>query len=286
MELIGASKSRRKLAADIIVFVILLIGAVAMLLPFAWMLSTSFKTRGQIFKMPPAWIPDPIVWTKYSEVLKKGEFLRGALNTVIVAVTAISFGTFTSALAAFAFAKMRFRYKNVIFMGLLGTMMLPFSVIMIPQYVLFTNYFGWKDTLLPLIVPAMFGNVSMIFFLRQNLTSISDSIIESAKIDGCGFFRIFIQIVLPLIKTAVTAQMILWFMFIWNDFLAPLIFLTTPEVKTLQIVIYNFNSFYAIQNDMALIMAASLIAMLPTLIVFLIFQKFIIKSIAITGIKG
>ncbi|MBZ4646804.1 MAG: arabinooligosaccharide transport system permease protein [Petroclostridium sp.] len=282
---ITVSKRKTEQIINIMIIIILSIGAIFMLLPFAWMISTSLKTKAQIFAMPPVWIPDPIVWTKYAEVFQKGEFVKGFFNSATVAFFVLLFGSFTSSLAAFAFAKLRFRHKEKIFLCLLGTIMLPYPIVMIPQYIMFSKV-GWIDTLLPIIVPGLFGNVSMIFFLRQNLTSVSDALIEAAKIDGCGFFRMYWQIILPLIKAAIASQIILWFMFIWNDYLGPMIYLSTPEKMTLQVVIATFNAYYAIQSDYALIMAGAVVAMLPTLIIFFAFQKFIIKSIAISGIKG
>lgn len=169
-------------------------------------------------------------------------------------------------------------------MGLLATIMIPFAVIMIPQYVMFTK-FGWTDTLLPLIIPACFGNISMVFFLRQNLTSIPNDLMDAAKLDGCGYFRTFAQIFFPLMKGAVGTQLTLWFMAIWNDYLAPTIFLRSEKNWTLQVVIRSFNTYYSIQSDYALIMAASVIAMLPTIALFFCFQRVIIESVAISGIK-
>lgn len=169
-------------------------------------------------------------------------------------------------------------------MGLLATIMIPFAVIMIPQYVMFTKL-AWTDTLLPLIIPACFGNVSMIFFLRQNLSSVPNDLMDAAKLDGCGYFRTFIQIFFPLMKGAVGTQLTLWFMGIWNDYLAPVIFLRSEKSWTLQVVIRSFNAYYAIQSDYALIMAASVIAMLPTITLFFCFQRVIIESVAISGIK-
>lgn len=229
-------------------------------------------------------IPDPWVWGKYSEVMSKGNFISGILNTVKVEVPVLLIGGFTSSLAAFAFAKMNFRGKGAIFMGLLATIMIPFAVIMIPQYVMFTK-FGWTDTLLPLIIPPCFGNISMVFFLRQNLTSIPNDLMDAAKLDGCGYFRTFAQIFFPLMKGAVGTQITLWFMAIWNDYLAPTIFLRSEKNWTLQVVIRSFNTYYSIQSDYALIMAASVIAMLPTIALFFCFQRVIIESVAISGIK-
>lgn len=267
-----------------IVLVLLCLGAVIMVFPLIYMVATSFMTKNQILSGQLSIIPDPWVFGKYVEVLNKGNFISGIFNTIKVEIPVLLIGGFTSSLAAFSFAKLRFRGKNAIFMGLLATIMIPFAVIMIPQYVMFTKL-GWTDTLLPLIIPACFGNVSMIFFLRQNLSSVPNDLMDAAKLDGCGYFRTFIQIFFPLMKGAVGTQLTLWFMGIWNDYLAPVIFLRSEKTWTLQVVIRSFNAYYAIQSDYALIMAASVIAMLPTITLFFCFQRVIIESVAISGIK-
>ncbi|MFC4319956.1 carbohydrate ABC transporter permease [Litchfieldia salsa] len=267
------------------IFLILAIGAVFMIAPLLWMFSTSLKDKAGVFALPPEWIPQTIQWVKYQEIWTTGPLLSGIKNSIIISLSVTIIGTFTSSLAAFAFAKLKFPKKNVLFLLLLSAMMIPYPTVMIPQFMMFSEL-GWIDTLLPLIVPAVFGNVVMIFFLRQYLTSIPTSIVEAGKIDGASFFGIFRSIIFPLIKPAVAAQLILWFMGIWNDYLAPIIYLNSPEMQTIQLVIANFNAQYAIQSDYPLIMAASMVALLPMLIVFLIFQKQIIESVAISGVKG
>lgn len=276
--------SKKDKTVNIVVFILLAIGAVAMVFPFFYMVMTSFMTKNQYLSGQLKVIPDPWVWGKYTEVMRKGNFISGVLNTVKVEVPVLLIGGFTSSLAAFSFAKMNFRGKGAIFMGLLATIMIPFAVIMIPQYVMFTRL-KWTDTLLPLIIPACFGNVSMVFFLRQNLSSIPNDLMDAAKLDGCGYFRTFLQIFFPLMKGAVGTQLTLWFMGIWNDYLAPTIFLRSEATWTLQVVIRSFNTYYSIQSDYALIMAASVIAMIPTIVLFFCFQRVIIESVAISGIK-
>ncbi|MBR3103910.1 MAG: carbohydrate ABC transporter permease [Lachnospiraceae bacterium] len=255
-----------------------------MVFPLIYMVATSFMTKNQILSGKLSIFPDPILIGKYSQVLKKGEFINGIFNTIMVEIPVLLIGGFTSSLAAFAFAKMEFRGKTALFLALLATIMIPFAVVMIPQYVLFTKL-KWTNSLLPLIIPGCFGNVSMIFFLRQNLYSIPKDLMEAAKLDGCNYFVTYWKIFLPLMKGALGTQLMLWFMGIWNDYLAPTIFLRDEKTWTLQVVIRSFNSYYAIQSDYALIMAASVIAMLPTLLLFFIFQRVIIESIAISGIK-
>ncbi len=279
------SVKKKDRITDFFIFIFLFIGAVVMIAPLLWMVSTSLKSKEDVFALPPVWIPTDISFSKYTEIWSMGPLLSGISNSLIVALSVTIVGTFTSSLAAFAFAKLNFRGKNKIFLLLFASVMIPYPVLMIPQFMMFSSI-GWVDTLLPLIVPGLFGNIFMIFFLRQFLNSIPNSIIEAAKIDGCSYFQIFYKIIFPLIKPAVAAQLILWFMAIWNDYLGPILYLNSPEKQTLQLVIANFNASYAIQSDYPLIMAASVVALLPMLIVFMIFQKQIIESIAISGVKG
>ena len=276
--------AKKNTAFDTIVFILLCLGAVTMVFPLIYMVATSFMTKNQILSGTLTLIPDPLLIGKYSEVLGKGQFINGILNTLKVEIPVLLIGGFTSTIAAFGFAKMNFRGKNALFLALLATIMIPFAVIMIPQYVLFTKL-RWTNSLLPLIIPGCFGNVSMIFFLRQNIVGLPTDLMDAAKLDGCNYFQIFYKIFLPLIKGALGTQLVLWFMFIWNDYLAPTIFLRSEDNWTLQVVIRSFNSYYAIQSDYALIMAASTIAMIPTLLLFFLLQNVIIESIAISGIK-
>ena len=261
--------SKKEKIFNWIIFVLLLLGAVVMVFPLIYMIATSFMKKNQILSGTLTILPDPILIGKYSEVLKKGQFINGIFNSLKVAIPVLIIGGFG---------------KNALFLALLATIMIPFAVVMIPQYVMFTKL-GWTNTLLPLIIPGCFGNVSIIFFLRQNLIGIPDDLMEAAKLDGCGYFRTFLQIFMPLMKGALATQLMLWFMGIWNDYLAPTIFLRSEKNWTLQVVIRSFNSYYAIQSDYALIMAASVIAMIPTMALFFIFQRMIIESIAISGIK-
>ena len=270
---------------NIITTLILSVGAIIMIAPLAWTFSTSLKTKDGVFELPPQWIPDPFVWENYARIWTAGPLLSGIQNSLIVACSVTIIGSLTSALAAFAFAKMRMPFKNVLFLGLLSGLMIPFPTLMIPQFTIFASI-GWVDTLLPLIVPGLFGNIIMIFFLRQFLNSVPDSIVEAARIDGASYLQIFWTLIMPAIRPALAAQFILWFMAVWNDYLAPIIYLNSPGTQTLQLVIANFNAQYAIQTDYPLIMAASFIALLPVLIVFIVFQRQIIESIALSGSKG
>lgn len=271
-------------AVNLVLTIVLSVGAIVMAAPLVWMVSTSLKTKDGVYALPPEWIPDPFVWDTYVRVFQDTYVLSGIKNSLIVAASVTVIGTVFSALAAFALAKLRLPGKNALFLLLLSGMMVPFPTLMIPQFVMFSRI-GWVDTLLPLIVPVILGNVIMIFFLRQYLHNVPDSLVEAAKIDGASYWKIFWTMIMPLIRPAVAAQFILWFMAVWNDYLAPIIYLNSPEKQTLQVVIANMNVQYATQRDYPLIMAASVISVIPILIVFLVFQRQIIESIALTGSK-
>ncbi|WP_225998237.1 carbohydrate ABC transporter permease [Myceligenerans pegani] len=271
--------------ADWITFAVLAVGGVAMVAPLLWMFSTSLKTKTEVFALPPVWIPEIPQWETYVRMWENSYVLTGFQNSFIVATSVTVLGTITCSLAAFALAKLRLPGRNAIFVGLLTGIMIPFPTLMIPQFVMFSRI-GWVDTLLPLIVPAIFGNVIVIFFLKQYLENVPNSIIEAAKIDGASYWQIFWRLIFPIIRPAVSAQFILWFMMVWNDYLAPILYLNTPERQTLQVVIANMNVQYATQRDYPLIMAASFVALLPILAVFLVFQRQIIESVALTGTKG
>lgn len=279
----GATAQNR--VVNTVLFVVLALGAVVMIAPLLWMATTALKTKAEVFALPPVWIPGSPQWDTFVRMWTEAPILSGFTNSIVVAGSVTIVGSITSSLAAFALAKMRLPFKNAIFLGLLSGLMIPFPTLMIPQFVMFSKI-GWVDTLLPLIVPLLFGNIVMIFFLRQYLSSVPDSMVEAAKIDGASYLQVFRKMIFPLIRPAIAAQVILWFMTIWNDYLAPILYLNTESKQTLQVVIANLNVEYATQRDYPLIMAASFVALLPILVVFLIFQRQIIESVALTGAKG
>ena len=278
-------KTKKSKAATIVIFLIVLAGAVTMVFPFLWMLSTSLKDTKFVYQFPPQWIPNPVDWHNFVEIWEVVPLGRGLLNSSIVTGCVILFGTISSSMAAFAFAKLNFPQKNIFFIALLSTMMIPFVVILIPQFVMFSKI-HWIDTLLPLIVPGMLGNVSMIFFLRQYITGLPTELMDAAKIDGCGYFRIYSRIFLPLSRPAIVANIILIFMATWNDYLGPLVFTNSASRSTVQIVIASLSAYYAEQTDFPIVMAASLVAILPVLILFITCQKHFVESFALSGIKG
>ena len=281
------SKTTLKRLDTTATYTFLILGSVLMIIPLVWMLFSALKTPAQFLTTQLSLaMPENPQWTNFTKRVweMKPSIQLGIRNSVIISFSTIIVGTFVSSLAAFSYAKLRFPGKDKLFLAELATMMIPFAVIMIPQFIMYARI-GWLNTWLPLMIPGMLGNVSMIFFLKQYMGGIPTSLVESARIDGAGYFRIYWQIIMPNAKPAVAAQAILWFMGAWNDFFAPSIYLNEPTKQTLQVMISQLNAMYAIQTDYPLLLTASLIALLPVLIVFMVFQKQIIASVAMTGLK-
>ena len=283
----GMTKAGLEKLNAISTYTFLGVGSLLMIIPLVWMFFSSLKTPEQFLTTQLSLaMPENPQWKNFTErVWQMNPKLQlGILNSIIISFSTIIIGSFISSLAAFAYAKLRFPGKQKLFLAELATMMIPFAVIMIPQFIMYARI-GWLNTWYPLMIPGMLGNVSMIFFLRQYMSGIPTSIVESARIDGASFFRIYWQIIMPNAKPAVAAQAILWFMAAWNDFFAPSIYLNEPRKLTVQVMISQMNAMYAIQTDYPLLLTASIIALLPVLIVFMIFQKQIIASVAMTGLK-
>lgn len=271
--------------STIIPFAILLIGALTMITPFVWMLSTALKESKAVYQIPPQWIPNPVDWANFREIWSSSNLIIGLRNSIFITAIVIIGCTISSSMAAFAFAKMNFPGKSVYFMAMLSTMMVPGVVLLIPQFMMYTK-FHWIDTFYPLIIPAALGNVSMIFFLRQYMSGLSSELIDAAKIDGCNYLKIYGKIFMPLSRPAIAANTILLFMNTWNDYLGPALFTNSKSLQTVQVAIASLNSYYVEQTDVPVVMAASLIAILPVLCLFITCQKFFTESFAMTGIKG
>ncbi len=281
------SNKQQSMILNFWVYLFLIIGAVVMIIPLIWMFFSSLKSPGQFLTTQLSLkMPENPHWENYFKRVWQMEpaLQRGVLNSLIISFSTIIVGTFVSSLAAFSYSKLRFPGKQKLFLAELATMMIPFAIIMIPQFIIYARI-GWLNTWLPLIVPGMLGNVAMIFFLRQYMSGIPTSLIESARIDGANYLYIFIKVILPNAKPAIAAQAILWFMGAWNDYFAPSIYLNEPKKLTVQVMISQLNAMYAIQTDYPLLLTASVLALLPCLIMFMVFQKQIIASVAMTGLK-
>jgi len=279
----GRSFSIGALLARTIIYLLLIAGGIIMAVPFLWMVSTSLKPDGEIFSYPPQWIPSTIAWENYRIIFEEAHMIRGFFNTLIVVVPTLLVGLFVCALSAYAFAKLRFPGRDKLFLALVGTMVIPGAVMMIPAFIMFKS-FGWTDSWKPLIVPGMLGAPIVIFFLRQFIKQLPDELEDAAKIDGMNPFGIFLKIIVPLSKPALITQAILSFNAGYNDYLGPLIYLNSPEKYTLQLELASFSSYYV--TEWTLIMAGATVALVPTLILFAFAQRFFIEGIALTGIKG
>ncbi len=262
--------------------------AIAFSLPFFWTVSSSLKTAAEIRQVPPTFWPQEIRWLNYSDVFRLAPFAKFIWNTVIITALAMVGQILSSAVVAFGFSRFRFPGREALFFLLLSTMMLPWQVTIVPQFLLF-RYLGWIDTFMPLIVPSYFGGGAFfIFLLRQFFMTIPRDLDEAAKLDGASSFRVFWSIILPLSGAALATVAIFSFLQHWNEFIGPLIFLNTEDKYTLSIGLRYFiaNPFESDEPREAILMAASLIVALPSLILFFMAQKYFVRGIATTGLKG
>lgn len=277
-------KTQRAIA-HLLAYLFLIGGSIVFLIPLVWMISTSLRPESEVYSYPPKILPDYFLWKNYIKgwnVLPFGTFLQ---NTLIITISNVIGNLLSCSLVAFGFARLRARGSNLLFMLLLSTMMLPYEVTMIPQFILFTQVLHWGNTFWPLTVPAWLGWPFGIFLLRQFFMTIPFDLDDAAKIDGAGTLRIYWQIMLPLSKPGLAAIAIFAFMGNWNNFLAPLIYLRDMENYTLALGLRMFQGQYAIHNQHYL-MAVSVITILPIIVMFFFAQKQFIQGIALTGIKG
>jgi ABC-type glycerol-3-phosphate transport system permease component len=254
------------------------------LLPFAWMVSTSLKLDGREISMPPQWIPDPVVWENYYRALTALPMLLFLRNTLIITITATALGVIAASLAGYAFGRLRFPGRDLMFGACLSTLMLPGIVTMIPEFLLFKQI-GWLNTFLPLIVPWSLGGHALgIFLFRQHARTIPQDFDEAARVDGAGAFRIWWSIILPLSGPVLATMTILAFIHHWNDFLRPLVFLLDKDLRTLAIGLRLFRSEYLVQWN--LLMAASALMLMPILALFFAAQRYFVQGIVMSGLKG
>lgn len=273
----------RKWTGRTLLYLILIGLGVVFFLPFVFQVSTSLKAERQIFVYPPIWIPNPVIWHNYTDVFDYAPFARYFLNTMII-VTAHIFGTVvTCSLAGYAFARLRAPGSNIVFMIMIGTMMIPWMVTLIPVYILFSKL-QWINTFKPLTIPPLLGSSFYIFLLRQYYLSLPYELDEAALMDGCSHLGIWWRILMPLTKPVLATVSIFAFMGAWNDFTGPLIFLNDTEKYTLSLGLTVFQQSRGTQ--WGLLMAASTMMILPVIILFFFTQKQFVQGIALTGIKG
>lgn len=266
-------------------YILLIFFTLIVLLPFIWMFLSSFKSQRELFKFPPTIIPQVWKAENYSTAWNAGAVNFGVmfLNSMQIVIPVTVFTVLTSSLAAYSFARIKYKGRELIFMAFLASMMVPSAVLMIPQFLMFTGL-GWIDSYLPLIVPRLFGGAFAIFLMRQFFMTISIELEEAAIIDGCSRLRIWAQIFMPLSKTIIATLAVFTFQGSYNDFINPLIYLNTASKYTVQLGLASFKGSFSTRYD--LLMAASMFAMLPILVVYAFSQKYIVKGIVMTGIKG
>lgn len=283
----GAMRSRKRneRIADIITFVIVACLAIVVLFPIWWIFRTSLMTNAEIYKYPPALLPSRWLWSNYKECLKVFEYGKYLVNTFTIIVPACVAGTFTATLCGYAFARLRFKGKKLIWTLCVGSMLLPTMVTLIPLYIMWTRGVGLHDSYLPLILPYFCGGGAFnIFLIRQFIMTIPKELDEAATIDGAGRLRILVSIIIPAIKSAMIVVTLFIFITLWNDLLQQMIYIKTPEKFTIAIGLTSFRS--QLQNDWVLTMCATCLSFAPGVLFYLIGQKYFVEGIVMTGMKN
>ncbi len=282
---IETPKRKKKTGAIIwrvLLYILLIIIGIVMVVPFLWMISTSLKEQYDAVKIPPVWVPIPPHFENYVQVFTEQPMLQFMLNTLKIVFFVVLGQLFFSSLAAYSFARIRFKGRSVMFFFYIGTLMVPTQVTLIPTYVMFAKA-NLIDTHFPLILPAFFSAFG-VFLLRQFFISLPKEMEEAAEIDGCNPFTTYWRIMLPLVVPAMLTLGVFTLMNTWNDYMGPLIYLTSPEKYTMTLGIAFFKGIYTTQWN--LVMAGSVISVIPILAAYLCAQKYFIEGIAFSGVKG
>lgn len=273
----------RKLLGNVPVFLVLGGVSIVMLLPLYLMVLMSLKTADRVFAYPPDLWFNSVTLSNFGDaIFRLMPFTLYLRNNLVISGLAIIGDVISASLVAYGFARYRFPGRDILFMVLLSTMMVPFVVRLVPLFVLFKSL-GWINTFLPLVVPPFFGTPLYIFLMRQFFLTIPSELVDAARIDGASEIGIWWRIMLPLARPVLAAVAILSFQTTWNDFLGPLVFLQRTEVKT---IILGLNSLMGMFVEWNLVMAAVVVAVLPLIVMFFVFQRFFVKGIAVTGMKG
>lgn len=264
-------------------YTLLALTAISMIFPFYWMVATSLKTEARVFAFPPEWIPNPPIFESYQYLFYELPFPNYVYNSLKVSLLSTLGVVLSSSLAAYAFARVRFRGRDTLFLITLAALMIPAQVTMIPLYVVMTRI-GWVDTHWPLIAPAYFGSAFGIFLIRQYFMTIPQELNDAAKIDGCSHFGVYWRIMMPLSKAVLATLALLSFMGSWNDLLGPVIYLFREELFTLPLALTRFRGMY--YTEWANMMAGATISLTPILIVFLFTQQYFVRGVVLSGLKG
>ncbi len=277
-----ASQKRRNAIMRFMIYFFLIVITAFMLMPFLWMLSSSFKENKDVFGFPIQWIPENPRWQNYVDIWTEIPLLTFIKNTAKITIVVTLLQLFTSSFAAYAFAKMQFKGKNVLFLGYIATIAVPWQAYMVPQFMMMSSW-GLNNTHLAIMCLQAFSAFG-VFLMKQFYEGVPSELCEAARIDGLTEYGIWWHIMLPLSLPALSTLTIFTFVNTWNDFLGPLIYLTRTELKTIQIGLRMFISQYS--AEYGLIMAASVVVLIPVLIVFLSLQKYFVQGVASSGIKG
>jgi multiple sugar transport system permease protein len=276
------SMSSRKRLGKILSYCFLVLLSVSMLLPFFWMASASLQMDKDVFRFPFRWIPQEPRWKNYLLIWKRIPFLTFFLNTIKLTTIITLLQIFTSSLAAYAFAKLKFKGRDLIFTCYIATIAIPWQVYMVPQFIIMRRM-GLGDSHLALILLQTFTAFG-VFLMRQFFVSIPGELSEAARIDGLGEYGIFFRIIMPNAKPALATLTIYSIVLVWNDFMGPLIYLSSEKLKTIQLGLRMFIAQYS--AEYSLIMAASLVSLVPIIILFVFLQRFFVEGVATSGIKG
>ncbi len=278
-----ASMKRNRAIGKFFLYLLLILITAVMIIPFLWMISASIKNNAEVFKITPfQFIPDEPRWDNYARIWTKIPLMHFIGNTVFLTIVVTLLQLLTSSFAAYAFAKLEFKHKNKLFLAYIATIAMPWQVYMVPQFIMMRNM-GLNDKLLAMICLQAFSAFG-VFMMKQFYEDIPDSLCEAARIDGMSEYRIYSSIMLPLSKPALSTLTIFTFVNTWNDYLGPLIYLKTETKKTIQLGLKMFIGQFA--AEYGLIMAGSIITLIPVLIVFLSLQKYFVEGVASTGLKG
>lgn len=267
-----------------LVYATIFVGGIGLMVPFLWMLSTSLKTLDEVQTWPIVWLPSRLIWENYPEVFERTPFARYLLNSAILAVGGIIGTVIGSSLAGFGFARLRFPGRDFLFFVNLTTLMVPAWVVIVPHFMMF-SWVGWLDTYLPIIVPAFFGNPFHIFLFRQSFLGIPRELEDAARIDGCSVLRIFWQIFMPMSKPVTATVAIFAFLYYWNDLIYPLVYLQSQLKFPVSLGLRMFQSANPGMVNMPLLMAASVMALLPCVLLFFFAQRLFMQGVVITGVE-
>ncbi|MCG5445885.1 carbohydrate ABC transporter permease [Micromonospora sp. NIE79] len=272
----------RSLGGRILGYAALALAAAGLLLPFFWMVVASLKTNNDVFTIPITWLPDPVVWRNYLDIWQRSDMTTWLWNTLLLSVIVTFLQVFTGSFAAYGFARVRFPGRNLLFLAYVGTIAVPWQSYMIPQFILMSKL-HLSNTLWSIVAIQAFGAIG-VFLMKQFYETIPEELSEAARVDGLSEYGIYRRIILPLSRPALASLALLMFTTTWNDYLGPLVYLRSPELRTIQLGLNTFISQY--NAEYALIMTGSVLSVLPVAVIFLLGQRYFIEGVASTGLKG